>query len=47
MFSRKDLLDSFGMQVLVRKMIELHDKYMAYVADCFISHTLFHKVSVV
>ncbi|KAJ7977521.1 cullin 1 [Quillaja saponaria] len=30
-------------QVLVRKIIELHDKYMAYVNDCFINHTLFHK----
>ncbi|KAK7284680.1 hypothetical protein RJT34_19430 [Clitoria ternatea] len=30
-------------QVLVRKFIELHDKYMAYVNDCFVNHTLFHK----
>ncbi|KAL1318020.1 hypothetical protein HN51_070265 [Arachis hypogaea] len=30
-------------QVLVRKFIELHDKYMTYVNDCFINHTLFHK----
>ncbi|KAI8015545.1 Cullin-1 [Camellia lanceoleosa] len=30
-------------QVLVRKVIELHDKYMAYVNDCFANHTLFHK----
>ncbi|KAL4570334.1 hypothetical protein LXL04_025986 [Taraxacum kok-saghyz] len=30
-------------QVFVRKVIELHDKYMAYVNDCFINHTLFHK----
>ncbi|CAL9023879.1 unnamed protein product [Prunus brigantina] len=30
-------------QVLVRKIIELHDKYMAYVTDCFLNHTLFHK----
>ncbi|KAL6208463.1 hypothetical protein ACLB2K_019412 [Fragaria x ananassa] len=30
-------------QVLVRKIIELHDKYMAYVNDCFINHSLFHK----
>ncbi|XP_057749014.1 cullin-1-like [Arachis stenosperma] len=28
---------------LVRKFIELHDKYMTYVNDCFINHTLFHK----
>ncbi|KAL8143473.1 hypothetical protein V2J09_016505 [Rumex salicifolius] len=30
-------------QVFVRKVIELHDKYMAYVNDCFMNHTLFHK----
>ncbi|XP_022758046.1 cullin-1-like isoform X1 [Durio zibethinus] len=30
-------------QVLIRKIIELHDKYMAYVNDCFQNHTLFHK----
>ncbi|XP_041016781.1 cullin-1 [Juglans microcarpa x Juglans regia] len=29
--------------VLVRKIIELHDKYMAYVNDCFLNHSLFHK----
>ncbi|KAJ1412646.1 Winged helix-like DNA-binding domain superfamily [Sesbania bispinosa] len=33
----------FQEQVLVRKFIELHDKYMAYVNDCFMNHTLFHK----
>lgn len=35
----------FGIQdqVLVRKLIELHDKYMAYVNNCFMNHTLFHK----
>ncbi|CAH1441220.1 unnamed protein product [Lactuca virosa] len=27
----------------VRKVIELHDKYLAYVNDCFMNHTLFHK----
>ena len=32
------------LQVLVRKFLELHDKYMAYVNDCFMNHTLFHKV---
>ncbi|KAG2697364.1 hypothetical protein I3760_07G102200 [Carya illinoinensis] len=34
-----------GMQelVLVRKIIELHDKYVAYVNDCFLNHSLFHK----
>ncbi|XP_021906976.1 cullin-1 [Carica papaya] len=30
-------------QVLIRNIIELHDKYMAYVTDCFLNHTLFHK----
>ncbi|XP_050227494.1 cullin-1-like [Mercurialis annua] len=30
-------------QVLIRKIIELHDKYMTYVNDCFQNHTLFHK----
>uniref|UniRef100_A0A5B7BPH1 Cullin-1 n=1 Tax=Davidia involucrata TaxID=16924 RepID=A0A5B7BPH1_DAVIN len=30
-------------QVFVKKVIELHDKYMAYVNDCFMNHTLFHK----
>jgi len=30
-------------QVLVRKIIELHDKYMTYVNDCFLNHILFHK----
>ena len=33
-------------QVLIRKIIELHDKYMTYVTDCFQNHTLFHKVCV-
>lgn len=30
-------------QVFVRKVIELHDKYLAYVNNCFQNHTLFHK----
>ncbi|KAL8153001.1 hypothetical protein V2J09_010761 [Rumex salicifolius] len=30
-------------QVLVRKVIKLHDKYMTYVNDYFMNHTLFHK----
>ncbi|GKU86770.1 hypothetical protein SLEP1_g1250 [Rubroshorea leprosula] len=30
-------------QVLIRKIIELHDKYMAYVTDCFSNNTLFHQ----
>ncbi|XP_021767306.1 cullin-1-like [Chenopodium quinoa] len=30
-------------QVFVRKAIELHDKFMVYVIECFMSHTIFHK----
>ncbi|XP_007009824.2 PREDICTED: cullin-1 [Theobroma cacao] len=30
-------------QVLIRKIIELHDKYVEYVTDCFENHALFHK----
>ncbi|KAH0660876.1 cullin-1-like [Solanum tuberosum] len=30
-------------QVFVRKVIELHDKYMAYVTDSFANNSLFHK----
>ncbi|KAM7501267.1 hypothetical protein LguiB_000171 [Lonicera macranthoides] len=30
-------------QAFVRKVIELHDKYMVYVSDCFSNHSLFHK----
>ncbi|KAF8660575.1 hypothetical protein HU200_057600 [Digitaria exilis] len=30
-------------QIFVRKIIELHDKYVAYVTECFQGHTLFHK----
>ncbi|ESQ30781.1 hypothetical protein EUTSA_v10012200mg [Eutrema salsugineum] len=29
-------------QVLIRKVVEIHDKYMVYVTDCFQNHTLFH-----
>nr|XP_009794360.1 PREDICTED: cullin-1-like isoform X2 [Nicotiana sylvestris] len=32
-----------GEQVFVRKLIELHDKYMAYVTECFTNNSLFHK----
>ncbi|OEL38156.1 Cullin-1 [Dichanthelium oligosanthes] len=32
-------------QIFVRKIIELHDKYVAYVTECFQGHTLFHKVA--
>ncbi|KAL3380261.1 hypothetical protein AABB24_000747 [Solanum stoloniferum] len=31
-------------KVFVRKVIELHDKYLAYVNNCFQNSTLFHKV---
>ena len=34
----------FSLQVFVWKIIELHDKYVAHVTDCFRGHTLFHKV---
>lgn len=42
---KADRKDVVGMQeqVFVRKVIELHDKYLAYVNDCFQNHTLFHK----
>ncbi|KAL9229009.1 hypothetical protein vseg_004527 [Gypsophila vaccaria] len=30
-------------QVFVRKVIDLHDKFMSYVIECFGSHTIFHK----
>ncbi|RYR76361.1 hypothetical protein Ahy_A01g000947 isoform C [Arachis hypogaea] len=30
-------------QDFVRKVIELHDKYLSYVNDCFQNHTLFHR----
>ncbi|KAH9615393.1 hypothetical protein KSS87_019632, partial [Heliosperma pusillum] len=30
-------------KVFIRKVIELHDKFMAYVTDSFQSHTIFHK----
>ncbi|GER46235.1 cullin 1 [Striga asiatica] len=39
---KKDV-DGLQEQVFVRKVIELHNKFMAYVNDCFQNHTLFHK----
>jgi cullin 1 len=30
-------------QAFVRKVIELHDKYLQYVSECFVNHSLFHK----
>nr|GMD19989.1 cullin-1-like [Ipomoea batatas] len=35
--------DAASSKVFVRKVIELHDKYMAYVTDCFSNNSLFHK----
>ncbi|KAL0414709.1 UNVERIFIED_CONTAM: Cullin-1 [Sesamum radiatum] len=43
-FRRLKVIHVF-IQVFVRKVIELHDKFMAYVNDCFLNHTLFHKVT--
>ncbi|CAL5413154.1 unnamed protein product [Camellia sinensis] len=42
---KADKKDVVGLQeqVFVRKVIVLHDKYMAYVDNCFMNHTLFHK----
>ncbi|KAE9602152.1 putative cullin protein, neddylation [Lupinus albus] len=42
---KPDKKDIIGLQeqVFVRKVIELHDKYLTYVNDCFQNHTLFHK----
>ncbi|XP_062108607.1 cullin-1-like isoform X2 [Humulus lupulus] len=38
--AKKDVAD---LQVFVRKFIEIHDKYLAYVYGCFQNHFLFHK----
>ncbi|KAL0435849.1 UNVERIFIED_CONTAM: Cullin-1 [Sesamum radiatum] len=35
--------DAASHKVLVPKVIELHDKYYAYVTDCFCNNSLFHK----
>ncbi|XP_059648642.1 cullin-1-like [Cornus florida] len=42
---KADKKDVVGLQeqVFVRKVIELHDKYLTYVNDCFMNHTLFHE----
>ncbi|KAL5064110.1 hypothetical protein RYX36_025847, partial [Vicia faba] len=42
---KADKKDNVSMQdqVFVRKVIELQDKYLAYVNSCFQNHTLFHK----
>jgi hypothetical protein len=34
-----------SLQAFVRNVIELHDKYLQYVSECFLNHSLFHKVS--
>ncbi|KAE8650386.1 cullin-1 [Cucumis sativus] len=39
---KKDAVD-LQEQVFIRKVMVLHDKYMAYVDNCFQNHTLFHK----
>eukprot|EP00252_Welwitschia_mirabilis_P008860 TRINITY_DN210_c0_g1_i1.p1 TRINITY_DN210_c0_g1~~TRINITY_DN210_c0_g1_i1.p1 ORF type:complete len:475 (-),score=106.70 TRINITY_DN210_c0_g1_i1:203-1627(-) len=33
----------YEVQAFVRKVIELHDKYLQYVNECFKNHSLFHK----
>ncbi|GBG71174.1 hypothetical protein CBR_g8476 [Chara braunii] len=30
-------------QAFVRRVLELHDKYLQYVSECFANHSLFHK----
>lgn len=40
----KTLLDD--LQGFVRKAIELQDKYMGYVKNCFMDHALFAKVCI-
>ncbi|KAK9086504.1 hypothetical protein Syun_028898 [Stephania yunnanensis] len=39
---RRDIL-GLEEQVFVGKAIDLHDKYLAYITNCFMNHTLFHK----
>ncbi|CAK9159730.1 unnamed protein product [Ilex paraguariensis] len=40
--SKKDVV-GLQEQVFVRKVIELHDKYLTYISECFQNHFLFHK----
>ncbi|KMZ58707.1 putative Cullin-1 [Zostera marina] len=42
---KKEKKDIVGIheQAFVRKIIELHDKYLTYVNNCFQNHSLFHK----
>ncbi|PIA61545.1 hypothetical protein AQUCO_00300814v1 [Aquilegia coerulea] len=44
-FPQAEKRDVVGLpeQVFVKKVLDLHDKYLAYVNDCFLNHTLFHK----
>lgn len=37
-------MNLLGFQVLIRRIIELHDKYMGYVQESFQNHTLLNKV---
>ncbi|CAN6183699.1 unnamed protein product [Urochloa humidicola] len=39
---KKDVVSTLELDY-VRKILDLHDKYMAYVMSCFQNHTLFHK----
>lgn len=39
---KKDMVGAQD-QAFVRKVIELHDKYLQYVNECFMNHSLFHK----
>ncbi|KAF8676431.1 hypothetical protein HU200_046981 [Digitaria exilis] len=39
---KKDVVSALELDY-VRKILDLHDKYMAYVISCFQNHTLFHK----
>ncbi|KAI5059113.1 hypothetical protein GOP47_0025432 [Adiantum capillus-veneris] len=39
---KKDLIGGSD-QAFVRNVIELHDKYLQYVSECFVHNSLFHK----
>nr|XP_027098302.1 cullin-1-like isoform X2 [Coffea arabica] len=41
--NRAETVGASQEQDFVKKVIQLHDKYMAYVNDCFSNSTLFHK----
>ncbi|XP_027117083.1 cullin-1 [Coffea arabica] len=41
--NRAETVGGLQEQDFVKKVIQLHDKYMAYVNDCFSNSTLFHK----